>query len=444
MFYKPNNKIIIVDDVQTDLDTLSKELTINGIGNRIFKYPEDIPEEPLKDVRIAFFDIDINPSGSGSDGKRYNDLANALKQFIAPHSNPFVLIFWTKNSEEIDKIKKYISSVHQDCPKPFFLSYIDKADFATNPQEKLQQILSDEILELLFVFESKAFSAASDTINQIYDIIPTGNDTWGENENFKTNFEKVFSKIAISSLGFEHAQKNPDKAVYEALLPILNHKIVTNSNGSNKWASYLTSLKSAKTGNDIVVPDFKNSSLNSIFHLDINSPIDFSTRGAVFVYDYEYHITAANRFDFFKEFDKKSKEVFSRFVQFNEANINYDERDYIRGNSKFVVIEISAVCDYSQNKLRNHKFILALLTPAMKNNQVNGALINEAVFYKDIPVLHFKGKDYRLWVNFNFSLSDFQINKSIGEPLFILKKEIVDMIGNRYANHVSRIGITSF
>jgi hypothetical protein len=442
MFYKPNNNIIIVDDVKADLDTLSNELTIKGIGNRIFKYPEDIPGKPMKGVRIAFFDIDINPSGGGSDGRRYNDLANAIKQFIDFSNGPFVLIFWTKNKEEIDRLKEYISEVHQDCPRPFLVSHIDKADFTISPQENLQQILDDPILELLFDFEGRAFEAASETISQIYDIIPKDADGWGENEFFKANFERVFSKIATSSLGFGHAQKNPDKAVYEALIPVLSHKIVSNNSKGNKWALYLNTLKNATTSN-IEVPNFKYSSLNSIFHLDTTSQIDHSTRGAVFVYNYDYRVTARSRLDFFEELNKQSKDVFSRFVQFNDT-ISEGEKDSIRGKTKFVIIEISAVCDYSQNKLRNHKFVLALLTPAIKNNQINGALINEAVFYKDLPVLHFDGNDYRLWVNFNFSVSDFQITNNIGDPLFILKKEIVDMIGNRYANHVSRIGITSF
>ena len=51
---------------------------------------------------------------------------------------------------------------------------------------------------------------------------------------------------------------------------------------------------------------------------------------------------------------------------------------------------------------------------------------------------------YKLVVNLNYSFIEPQNASFLEPPLFILRKEIMDMIGNKYANHVSRIGITSF
>jgi hypothetical protein len=460
--FEPQNSIIIVDDMEKDLSDLSKVFNASGVSCRTIQYTTEY-NNPLKGVRIAFFDINITNKNynfnqdefdykiDSSLSAVFNDLTIAISSCIDSETAPFALIFWSKNTTVVDNFIKYVRERVPNLPSPILVDSIDKSQFIGNPEgvkARIEQIFQDKSIKLLLDFENTCVVSASNVVDDIYKIIPKNpnvNDkTWGNSINFEVNFEKIFSKIAISSLGIQHARKNPDKAVYEALIPILNHKIVANINQSKKWESSLTSLKIVNAGNEIVVPNFQNSSLNSIFHIDINTPIDYTTRGAVFIYNYEYDFVATNRFDFFCELDKKSKEVFSRFVQFNETNIDAEERDFVRGNSKFVVIEISAICDYSQNKLRNHKFILALLTPAIKNNQINGALINESIFYKDIPILHYKGNDYRLWIGLNFSFSDIEINKRIGESLFILKKEIIDMIGNRYANHVSRIGITSF
>ena len=460
--FEPQNSIIIVDDMEKDLNDLSKVFNSNGVACRTILYNNEY-NVPLKGVRIAFFDINItnknydfnqevfNYKNDSSLSAVFNDLTIAIASCIDPETAPFALIFWSKNTTVVSNFIEYVRERAPHLPSPILVESIDKSQFIGDPEgvkEQIEQIFQDKSIKLLLDFENTCVIAASNVVDDIYKIIPKNPDVndkiWGNNVNFEENFEKIFSKIAISALGIEHAQKNPDKAVYEALIPILNHKILTNIILNKKWEASLTSLNTVNTSNEIVVPNFQTSSLNSIFHIDITSSIDYTTRGAVFYYNYEYDFKATNRFDFFNELDKKSKEIFSRFVQFNETNIDANERDLVRGRSKFVVIEISAVCDYSQNKLRNQKFILALLTPAIKNNQINGALINESIFYKDIPILHYKGYDYRLWVNLNFSLSDFEISRRIGESLFILKKEIIDMIGNRYANHVSRIGITSF
>ena len=84
------------------------------------------------------------------------------------------------------------------------------------------------------------------------------------------------------------------------------------------------------------------------------------------------------------------------------------------------------------------------MTPKFDNNLIDIDNTSNAVFYKEIPVFSLNGSEFNIWINFNYVISEFSKNKKFGNPLFIFKKEIMDMIGNRYANHISRIGITSF
>ena len=57
---------------------------------------------------------------------------------------------------------------------------------------------------------------------------------------------------------------------------------------------------------------------------------------------------------------------------------------------------------------------------------------------------HTNNEDFQIWLNLNFVFGTIADDSRLGDPLFVLKKEIMDMIGNKYASHVSRIGITSF
>lgn len=442
MFYKPNNKIIIVDDVQTDLDDLSKEFHGNGIGCKTFLYDINYAV-PLQNVRIAFFDININPAGGGSDSQKFNSLATAIKQYIRHDNGPYALIFWTKDSDVISNLIKYIAERHTDCPKPFYVSHIDKSDFIQNPQEKIDAVLSEQTIELLFDFENKTSISASETINQIYKITPS-TDNWGTNTNFKENFERIFSKISTSTLGYELAQKNPDRAVYEALMPIINYKIINNSIAEDNWAKF---LKEISNRNLQYPEDFAEGLLNTIFHIDNTSTVTEDIRGAVFEYNFNVPFLEKiifNLLPYFSKLEAESKQQFSKFFTFREG-VPEKIKDSIRGRSKFIILEISSACDFSQNKDRNHKYILGLITPKFEKNIIDSEKIGNSIFYKDLPLFHLDELDeFNIWLNFNYIISDFSKNKNFGKPLFILKKEIMDLIGNRYANHVSRIGITSF
>ena len=238
--FKPQNKIIIVDDVVEDLHRLSKVFNDNGIGCKTFEY-DTFVKPKLKDVRIAFFDININPSGGSSDNQICNSIATAIEQYISIENGPFALIFWTSKPEIIPKIELFIQRKTEPFPRPFLINFLAKEEVNTeNIFEKLEVVLNEESLKLLFSFEEEVSIAANTTINQIYEIIPK-DQKWGETAVFKKNLEMVFSKIAVSTLGKDHARENPEKAINETLLPIHNYNLIKDSKNAN-WKDFFESF----------------------------------------------------------------------------------------------------------------------------------------------------------------------------------------------------------
>ena len=435
--FEQENKIIIVDDIPGHLDTLSKPFYDNGIGCKCFNYDVNY-NTPLKNVRVAFFDIRINPTGGGSEGQRLNDIATAIKQYIHVDNGPFALIFWTSNKSEIEAIKKYIHERHNDCPKPFLVDFIDKDEFLDNPDKltsKLEEVLGDETLKILFEFERVSSQSASMTINQLYEIIPR-NDTWGETENFKENFEKVFSKIAVQNSGYNYAKHNPDKGVVLSLLPILNHHI-ENMHDSEKWKNYLTTITNSTSYSKVTYPDdFNEGKLNSIFHIKKTNG-DKEVRGTVIELDKGNQIIL-NSLNI-----SKIDDWFNNLIPFNKDK---DEiKKQMRSDSKLIAVEISAACDFSNNKKRINKYALGFITPLINfKEDINDEIRIESSYHVGCANFNFDGKDFQIWLNLNFVIGTKPDDPRLGAARFVLKKEIMDMIGNKYASHVSRIGITSF
>lgn len=454
------NKIIIVDNILGQLEILGKSFFENGLGCRTFHYDLEY-DEPLEKVRIAFFDINLTEKAVDANydtddqilennSAVFNDLAIAINQYISKNNGPYVLIFWTANSRIVEAFKLYMKNPDRgfgDTASPILIDCIDKTSFVDGNGEQVN--LSDRVLELLngnekikflFDFEENAKNSGENTLDRIYNILPK-NDLWGESKQLFENLDKVLSKISASTLGFEHAKENPKKAVYEGLLPILNYEFL-NSESNVNWDEIVSQLKEAHKYNDIVSPDINiQHKVNSLYHIEDYTDHPKNVRGSVI------------------EIDKSSEAILNTF---NIANINdwiskligikegneaqKERKEEILSNSKLIAIEISAACDFSNKKSRINKYILGILTSNLNDvidKDLNLKSRPEACYHLGGCCFHYNNKNHHIWLNLNYVFGAVIDDNRLGETLFVLKKEIMDMLGNKYASHISRIGITS-
>ena len=443
--FKVSNKIIIVDDIQSQLDTLSGAFLDNGIGCRPLLY-ENTYNEPLLNIRVAFFDLNIGEKTVNDTGKTpeeieklnsavYNDLAIALNQYISKENGPFALIFWTRNKKIVEGFISYMQNPargYSDTASPILIDCIDKDEVSKeNLPDKLLEILNKEEIKFLFNFETKANEAAEKTIDKLYKIIPK-DEKWGENEVLFDNLGKILSKIAASTLGFDYSKENPNKAVYEGLLPLLNNELI-NSDSEVNWETILAPLYSGK----IVSPDdIIQRKVNSVFHIE-SSNLSKDTRGVVVEIDKTNlgHINLLN-----------IEEINAWFGKLLSIKDGREElKAEIINNSKLIAIEISAACDYSNKKPRINKYILGALTPVINvEKDINQKGRIESSYHLGGCDFNLGDENFQIWLNLNFVFGVRNDDPRLGESLFIMKKEIMDMLGNKYASHVSRIGITSF
>lgn len=451
-----NNRIIIVDNRQDELDRLGKSFFVNGLGCRTFLYNPADEDKKLTGVRIAFFDINLTDrSVNYSEDKDeiltnntavFNDLGNAINSFIGRDNGPFILIFWTQNKAVIEAFKQYMADPKRgfsDVPSPVYIDFIDKDEFISNNPEvlsdKVTSLLSNDTVRFFLEFSEIATIAAEMTINKIYKITPK-DINWGEVQLFHENLSKVLSKLAVSTLGFEYSKENPGKAIFEGLLPLLNSEFYK-IESSTDWNKVLPHLSSASKSNDITSPDDSvQRKINSVFHID-NLVVPKDTRGAVVLLDHtSTDLLKSLKITDFSEWKRK-------LLAIKDGDARNQIRENIDQNSKFIAIEISAACDYSNKKDRINKYLLGLITPIIDvKTDVNLNHRIESSYHVGGCSFEFDndGTPFQIWANLNFVFGCDSNDSRLGESLFVLKKEIMDMIGNKYASHISRIGITSF
>lgn len=429
--FEENNSIIIVDDQQDHLNRLSNIFCRYGIACRTLLYDGMTEIKPLTGVKIAFFDVILTTAGDES--AELATLSDAMKTYISSDNNPFVLVLWTSKPEYKDKLIEYINRPgnNDKMPKPIEIDVIDKNEFLENEDalhDRLETLMNERIVKCLYSFETELRQASDKSLYEVVRLIPFP-DAWGKNDEFVKNVRTVFAKIAFEAFGKSRGKANPDLAIKEVFAPLILHHLC--SSGSTIWKDFFGEENIAKA-NAFPSPEIV-ANLNTIFHLDY-SPSDIESRGIV------------------RRIDLKNPDIINLF----KDTVKYKPQEWIYSvllnNCKhqgpileLIAMEISAACDYANNKKRTHQYLLGVILPNSSYKEVDNARLSEAVFH--VPFTFFYAQEIcNMMLHFNFLLTE-EYNSSIkllGEPLFRFKNEVMNMIGDRHARHISRIGITSF
>lgn len=423
-----NNSIIIVDDQLDHLQYLSGVFCKYGIGCRTFLYDELTPiQKPLENVKLAFFDITL--TGAGDTNAQMAVLRDALKSYISLKNKAFALVFWTNRPDYKDRFVDFVnrSDDKNEVPKPLCIEVIDKNEFL-NYDEKIQNRLSnlmdDKLIKCLFSFDSELKQAADKSLNEVLELINFP-DTWGQNAQFVKNLRDVFALIATETLGNKRGMSNPDLAIKEAFGPLFLHYLCNED--STVWKDFFVGTNIAK------IHEFPEegiaAKLNTIFHLELSLK-EHDARGSVRRIERD---------------DELFKSIVGHYIN-DWVNCVLFKNTKPQGCIKeLIALEISAACDYSNMKKRTHRYLLGVIVPKAIQEQVIGANLGDAFF--DLPFgFIYKDEECHMFLHFNYLITEEEstVFKLLGNRLFSLKNEVMNMIGDRHARHIARIGINSF
>ena len=427
---KSEYPIAVIDEQEDQLDELRDAFQQAGEYCMTIKYNPMYSEEPYSGIELLFLDVNLNPAGGQGDIAIYGILENAIKSYIAEDNGPYVLIFWTTRPELVDGFKNYLtrdktSTIYHH--RPIFVDTLPKDDFQTRPKETLELILNKPIVKLVFSLHKNLQEASTGAFKELMSCIPLP-EVWGNNDDYLENLRKVFTKIAITSVGKHNAAEIPDKAIFEVVGREVLHHLVKNSR--NEWKTFLdiTEAKADEVKN-IVYQDWQYR-LNTIFHVEAGC-LNNIDRGSVLTGKKWF-------FDSFLGVD-----LYEWYKDEFKTDKTQDE-DY---RIIPVAVEISPACDYAQGSSRLYKYVLGLCriskqrpndkmeqgkkAPYDKNRQRQGFLqtfIIDNMYYKMVlSYNHVIGLDKESAMKLDY--------------MFTLREEIVNQISSKVSDYCSRIGI---
>jgi hypothetical protein len=432
------SKILVVDNEQREIEKISKAFKELNIPVYTLLYSQARPpEKPYSGIRIAFFDIKLQ-DGNHVEIQTITSFINALKKCIATENGPFILIFWSSHADKIEAIKNHISSrIKEEIPTPILVDYIDKtiAGSALALQGEIKRILSKDIIKILFDYENKISQAAGKTLKTLFNVVSNEKDTWGNSSHFEQNIDLVFSNIANETMGYINAKQNPLTAIRNGLNPILTNEL-NNINLSDEWKDKMKNLLESENKNKFIKIDQQHiSKLNSIYHFNFRiDTLTKKTRGIVV----EIEITDNEMTSFF---GKKINQIRHSILPFNSEKITKSEKQTIVGKARFVLLEISASCDYAQDNHRNYSYILGVLIPKFDIS----LLTKQSDSIIQIPEFQYQKEDYLLFFNSRYVLTTTEVEPSfLRSILFQIKIELMNKITMQHSNYISRLGIIQF
>lgn len=147
-----------------------------------------------------------------------------------------------------------------------------------------------------------------------------------------------------------------------------------------------------------------------------------------------------------------------------KCQVGYSINDWIddvflKGNSyngeikELVAVEISAACDYSNKKKRTHRYLLGIIVPVSIGNKFVNPQKDEEDWHPlgdaffDLPFSFiYENEECYLFLHLNFLVTEEENSqqKMLGDSLFSLKNEVMNLVGDKHARHIARIGINSF
>lgn len=430
---KDNNNIVIIDDNPDDIERLANIFHSHGIGCRsIVSDGFNMLEEPLKGVKIAF--VDMNYSNTGSDTAMFATLCQVLSTTISKDNGPFILIFWTTHTNDIELFKEYVNrdDTYKTLPNLVSIVPLDKSQFETEAaddlDETLNRICSEPIANCLFSLGDELQSAAEDCLYNIVSLVKR-EEPWGDNTVYTDKIKELFSKIAIQTAGLDNGIKMPDIAIKESLGPVFMYNLLNND--SKVWNSFLgLRIEDKEKYGKCSVAEYAPQ-LNTYYHIDQNVT-DVEARGVVRLIDCDD--------EYFKNKIGQTKDDWV-------VNALFKGKNPFAQSYKIVAIEYSSACDFAQNKNRLRRYIMGVLCSKRDFDAAKkkAKSIGENLCPLDFSFIH-DSKESGIIIDLNSSINED--NKDLfgilGNPLFKFKQDVINKITEQHANHESRFGYNCF
>lgn len=460
--------VIVLDDEKQELWQISHGLAVCGLPIMAHWINEGKlerkPTTPYEGVRILFSDLHVLGPTVKNPEQYVSALVSFIQQLVSPST--YLIVFWSGFPEEADAawslLVSRLKTAKADNLIPFAYRVLDKTDvkqisdedpnIASQATVSVQKSIAEIFqafpqLEAFMQWESSASRAASITSNELISKLNRGGIQFTDSNAVKTTLKRM----AQEALGFPHAPNAPTKGVYQALIPIAQDWL---SKEAEKGAldGFLDLTGTAKTAlpQQAQGTPLLTNLLNDFFIHSEKDNLSASDRGAAIRLTEDYLNDESN--GLVQEIGLTNKKGDWReavCVEFAHDFSKGSQEDQTTYKNKLdprniYVVELSAECDYAQDKTRSHRYLLSLFVAASDRKPFyqNSRAANEAIYVT--PEITLGGVQGRLMISCRIFLTRPYRGVVEGTVVTRMRQEVLSEIAHHYSTHMRRPGKIAF
>jgi hypothetical protein len=417
-----SGRVVVIDDHPEEVLPLMKVLSKGRISVNYFTgKKEELPEVPFLDVRLVFLDIVLEGAEGTDDKTKLSMAIGVIKRIIHRNNGPFILAVWTKHKELIKGIEGRLKGenyqpIVTDLQKYEFKDSKgdNKYDFLQIEKKLKEKLKNLGIFEIFILWENMVYNSSSSVVNEFSRFVEF-NDSW--NDKLKQIFYKLAEAWASKRLNNNSSQDIIRNAFFTfgGIFADTFEKNIHQEPEESYNQMDFSSLKSE------VEKEVKGK-INSRLLVD-RSQLDGLYPGNVYENNRETHI-------------KESLSTGGNAMKIEE----------IKNKSIPVIIEVSPLCDFVQDKMKLSRIVEGFLCPV--EVQINGTTIQT---YKELkssthflyisPVIEHEEKLYRLVIDFRYFSANSIDEINENTPIFRLRKDILIDIQTKLSSHINRPGV---
>lgn len=454
-------RVAALDDKEDHLQKIVIGLSKAGFCTLPVLYDAGVfvPSLPQKcsGIRLVFTDIHLMQAANGAHIHASNIL-NGLRNLLEP--GPFGLIFWSQFPGDSDDVWAEIvnRAPGMGVSVPLFRGVIDKNEVfnvATNGdfnadvlREKIiEQARASKVLAEAAAWDDRVSSAATKATNRLYELAIKGIAPLGDSAASQSSWTQLLGYLASEAVGKDRAIGFPNYALDNALLPLVEDQLyrensIRQSSPGTEPHIVAQHLQELPAGSKPAPPaNVPKAALNGHYSIEVveSGSTAMSERGTVF----EMGDAFINSGPFTAVFEYESNALISDEFLLNGQALNDEERRLI----KLCLVELSAKCDFVQNKVAVHRYLLALKAPqSLAAKFVSSRSGPKHAGIKDMGELDLSDTSgsFRLLVSVRRFMSLAPTSRIPGRRLFRLRHDVVEDLAHHYATHARRPGVMRF
>ncbi len=424
MILNPYSRAIIYDDEPEKIKPLLQLFEKHLVPQLYINFstpPEERTEDyKLRNIRLVFTDFIKGNLSAGTNPSQLTDIINAIDSTISKENGPMIIVTWSAHSNQfLGTFKRELKTAGYI----FETIMLEKQKYIDNPD--INVLLSDINEKLNSI---KNFTSFLDWENQIKTSASKIIEPFMNlNEGKRKQIIEHLSKASLGS-AYKTTNENLNKGFYNTMTNLLYDEI--------EKSIYVNTSRTSQEDENNIAED--TAYLNTKLMIDKNiSGNDSNYPGNV--YDYNNFLIKCNtQHDTLHDICGFDIEDLKNSIFRREAISSILNEDL-----KMICIEINPYCDHAQQNIKKAKLISGFILNEDQYSKVKTK--SDFIYNANNNQFFLLDNEHKYYIYLSFR-HIFRIKPALMQelnPIFRLRKEMVNEIQHQTAFYLSRPGLTT-